>query len=75
MKNLFDLMPGETGIIKKIGMGKNLYNKISCLNIREEKEITKITQQPLNGPCVIKIDNCQVALGKGIALKILVEQL
>lgn len=75
MDTLFELMPGKRAIITKIETGTNLNDKISCLNIRENKQVQKITNQPLNGPIVIKIDNCQIALGKGIAQKIFIKML
>ncbi len=73
MVALTQLQPGQKALIRKIDGGRGLINKISCLNLREEKIVTKVTHQPFNGPVVIKIDNCQVAIGRGIAEKIQID--
>jgi ferrous iron transport protein A len=75
MVALTQLRPGQKALIRKIGGGRGLIDKISCLNLREDKIVTKVTHQPFNGPVVIKIDNCQVAIGRGIAEKIEIDLL
>ena len=56
-------------------MEKDLKKKLASLNIRVGKTIKKITQQPLQGPVVIEIDNTEATIGMNMAKKIVLEPL
>lgn len=57
-----------------IGKEKNYCRRLSDMGIREGVTITKISMHPFFGPILIKIGNCEVALGRGIASSIFVEE-
>jgi ferrous iron transport protein A len=71
--SLAEMKPGTTGKISQIrggfGVGKNLEN----MGIRINTKIKKISQQAMGGPVVVQVGNTQVAMGYGMANKVLVE--
>ncbi|MCM8783916.1 MAG: ferrous iron transport protein A [Candidatus Omnitrophica bacterium] len=73
LKDLTQMEEGELGIIKEFRGGIGFVRRIESLGIREGKKIKKISSQFLRGPQTIEIDNCQFAIGFGMAKKILVE--
>ena len=62
----------KSKVIEILG-GLNLQNKLMHMGVYKGKEITKISHIGLRGPVVIKIGRSILALGHGIALKIMVE--
>jgi len=72
-KTLLELKPGESGIIIEIQGGFGLVRHLESLGIRVGKKVTKVSAQLWRGPQVIKIDNIQLALGFGMAKRVLVE--
>ncbi|MGQ9701328.1 MAG: FeoB small GTPase domain-containing protein [bacterium] len=72
-KNLISLRPGEKGKVIEILGGKGLVNRLEALGIIPGAEITKVSEQLMHGPVVIKIGNTQVAIGYGMARKIMVQ--
>ena len=70
---LSGLENGKTAIIKDLEGGFGFKRKISSLGIRVGKQIRIISTQPFRGPLVIKIDSMRVAIGRGMANKIIVE--
>ncbi len=73
MITLTDLKTGQNGIIEGINGGSNLKNRLESLNLREGKCIRKISSAPFHGPIVIEVGGCKIAIGRGMASKILVE--
>jgi ferrous iron transport protein A len=74
MITLDKLPNGKSARIMAVYAGRGLNSKLSCMNIRKGKSIKKISSQPLKGPIIIEIDNRQCAIGRGIAMKILVKE-
>lgn len=64
---------GESGLVKRIEGGEKLKRRFASLGIRVGKPIRKITSGVLRGPVVVKIDETQVAIGRGMAKKVIVE--
>ncbi len=71
--SLVEIKPGQTGIISEVRGGKDLKTKLSQLGLREGKRIKKISSVFNRGPVTISVDNYQVAVGYGKAVRILVE--
>lgn len=57
------------------GRGMNLRRRFYNMGIREGTVIKKVSEQPFMGPIVIKAGNCQIAVGRGMANSILVEEI
>jgi ferrous iron transport protein A len=71
--DLTQLEEGETGVVIEIQGGYGLIRRLESLGIRAGKRVTKVSSQFMRGPITVRIDNYQVALGFGMARKILVE--
>lgn len=71
--NLTKMQPGETGFIKEIEGGEGFINRIQSMGIRPGKKIKKVSSHFLRGPQTIEMDNMKVAIGFGMAEKIIVE--
>jgi len=63
----------RSGIVLQIHGGHGLINRLSVLGIRPGKRITKVSSMLMRGPVTIAIDRAQVAIGFGMASKIMVE--
>jgi ferrous iron transport protein A len=64
---------GLKGTIVQIEGGHGLISRLNALGIRPNKKITKISSMMMRGPVTIDIDGTQVALGFGMAKRIIVQ--
>ena len=71
--DLTQMKPKETGIVVELSCGQSFQNKVLNMGIRPGKKITKISSHFLRGPQTVKIGSSQVAIGFGMAKKILVK--
>jgi len=67
------MMPGEEGIVVEILGGYGLSRRLETLGIRQDVRIVKVSAQLARGPVTIQVNNTQVALGFGMASKIIVQ--
>jgi len=73
MITLIDLPDGSTGTITAINGGYGLTQKLDDLGIHIGKEIIKVSRQWMKGPVIIRSGNMEIALGYGMARRIMVE--
>lgn len=73
-KRLVDLRDGEEAIVVGALAGYDFINRLELIGIRKEKPIKKITSIMFHGPVTVQIDNMQIAIGYGMAKKIMVRQ-
>jgi len=75
MKNisLAQLKAGHKVKISEISGGRGLENRLMNMGLYKNKEVTKVSHVGLRGPVVIKVGRAILALGHGIATKIMVE--
>jgi ferrous iron transport protein A len=71
--DLTQLQPGENGIIIELQGGHGFIRKLQSLGVRPGKRITKVSSHFWRGPQTIEVDNIQIAVGFGMARRILVE--
>ncbi len=71
--SLIKLGANHKGKIVEISGGLILHNKLMNMGIYEGKEVTKLSHIGLRGPVVIKVGRSILALGYGIAMKIIIE--
>ena len=64
---------GQSGVVVQIQGGHGLVNRLNSLGIRPGKRITKISSMIMRGPVTIQVDRAQVAIGFGMARRIIVE--
>jgi len=63
----------QSGIVVQIQGGHGLINRLNALGIRPGQRITKVSSTFMRGPVTVKVGNAQVAIGFGMANKIIVE--
>lgn len=71
--SLIDLEPGKKGKIIRIDGGFGFQRRARNIGLREGKIVKKITSQPFCGPIVVEVDEREISIGRGIAMKIMVE--
>jgi len=72
-KLLVELKAGESGIVVDITGGFGFQRRLATLGIRIGKKVRMITAQPFRGPIVVGVGGGDVAIGRGMAMKVLVE--
>lgn len=73
--SLLDLSTNKKAKITSISGGHGFQRKLQVLGIREGQEIKIVSRQPFRGPITIKVCGSQMTLGRGMARKILVEEI
>ena len=71
--SLVEMRTGEKGKVVGIQGGYGMTRRLEALGIREGKEIKKLSAQLMRGPVVIQVSNTRVAIGFGMARRIIVE--
>jgi len=64
---------GQTGTVIGILGGRGLMRRLEALDIRPGKKVTKVSSTLFRGPVTLRVDNAQLAIGFGMANKIIVE--
>ncbi|MFC2011334.1 ferrous iron transport protein A [Chloroflexota bacterium] len=67
------MQAGQSGRVLQIQGGQNLINRLSALGVRPGQRVTKVNSMLMRGPVTIQVGNAQVAIGFGMANKIVVE--
>jgi|LSQX01.3.fsa_nt_gb ferrous iron transport protein A len=70
---LNQLNDDSKAVVMNINGGSNLVKKLNALGIREGVVLTKESQSFLRGPVTVKIGQSKIAVGYGMAEKILVK--
>jgi ferrous iron transport protein A len=71
--SLTQMQPGQGGTVVRIQGGFGLIDRLNALGIMPGKRITKISSMIARGPVTIEVDRAQVAIGFGMANRIIVE--
>lgn len=72
-KDLTQIEEGKTVKVVEINGGQQFKKKIDDIGLRVGSQIVKISAQVLRGPITIKIGSTKLAIGHGMAKKILVD--
>ena len=70
---LRQMQSGQRGKVVHLQGGFGLVNRLNALGVKPGKRITKVSSMLMRGPVTIQLGNTQLALGFGIANKIIVE--
>ena len=70
--SLTKLESGEKCIVASINGGFGMVRKLNALGIYEGRTISKVSTQWMRGPVVIRIGSTDMAIGYGMAGKIMV---
>lgn len=71
--SLDQMKAGQSGIIIGIDGGHGMVMRLNTMGIIPGKKITKISSQLMRGPVMIEVDRTRVALGFGMARRILLQ--
>ena len=71
--SLVHLKPNHKGKVSEISGGLGLQNRLMSMGLYVGKEITKLSYVGLRGPVVIRVGRSVLALGHGMATKIIIE--
>ncbi len=63
----------QSGTVVQILGGHGLVNRLHSLGIRPGKRITKVSAMFMRGPVTLQVGQAQVAIGFGMARRIVVE--
>ncbi|HEY55472.1 MAG TPA: ferrous iron transport protein A [Dehalococcoidia bacterium] len=64
---------GQSGTVVQIQGGRGLVNRLNGLGIVPGKRITKISSMVMRGPVTIEVDRAKVAIGFGMASRVIVK--
>ena len=67
------MQTGQSGRVVKIQGGFGVIDRLNALGIIPGKRITKISSMLARGPVAIQMDRAQLAIGYGMANKIIVQ--
>lgn len=69
---LVQLDRGQSGTVLQIQGGRGLVQRLNALGILPGKKITKVSAMLMRGPVTIEVDRAHIAIGFGMARKIIV---
>ena len=72
-KSLADMKPGQSGVLVEIRGGHGMIRRLDALGLRLCKQVKKVSSMLMRGPVVMEVDGFQVAIGYGMASRIIVE--
>ena len=64
---------GQSGIIVNIHGGYGLINRLSALGIIKGKRVAKVSDMIMRGPVTVEVGQTRIAMGHGMAGKVMVE--
>jgi len=64
---------GQSGTVVEIRGGRFMLNRLGALGIRPGQRITKVSAMFMRGPVTIQLGGSQVAIGFGMARRIIIE--
>ena len=70
---LAEMKTGQTGTVVEVLGGHGLIRRLDALGIRPGRKVTKLSYTLFRGPVMLRVNNTQVAVGFGLARKIIVE--
>ncbi len=74
MATLVDLPTEGRGEVIRLRGGWGMQRHLSSLGIRPGKVLRKIASQPMGGPIIVELAGARVAIGRGMAARIIVRK-
>jgi len=71
--NLTQLNQGKTAVVVDVRGGYSLNERLKTMGIKPGVMITKVSSQLMRGPITIQVGNTRIAIGFGMARKIIVK--
>jgi ferrous iron transport protein A len=70
--NLTEMKAGQSGTVVQLAGGRGMQARLDAMGIRPGIKITKVSGQLMRGPVLVKAGNTQVAIGFGMARRVIV---
>ena len=70
---LAEMKTGQTGTVVEVLGGHGLIGRLDALGIRSGRKVTKLSSTLFRGPVMVRVNSTQVAVGFGMARRIMVE--
>ena len=64
---------GQNGVLVEFLGGRGMTSRLDALGLRLCKKIRKVSCMLMRGPIVVEVDGFQIAIGYGVASRIIVE--
>lgn len=71
--SLTEMQEGRSGTILHLQGGIAFVSRVQAMGLRPGKRITKISNMVLHGPSTVQVDGTQIALGFGMAGRVIVQ--
>jgi len=71
--SLRQMQAGQRGRVVEIRCGYGIINRLGAMGIRPGCTVTKVSSMLMRGPVTIRVGHTQLAIGYGMASKILIE--
>jgi len=71
--SLVEMKSGQSGVIVEIMGGPRMIARLDALGFRLNKRVRKVSSMMMRGPVVAEVDGFRIAIGYGMALRIIVE--
>jgi ferrous iron transport protein A len=71
---LEELAPGSSALVRELGGGKDFASHLSAMGLSIGSKL-RMLQNTGHGPLLVLVRDTRIALGRGQALKIMVEEL
>jgi ferrous iron transport protein A len=69
---LAQMKNGQSGTVIEIHGGRRMLDRLNALGIVPGKKITKTSAMLMRGPVTVEVDRAEVAIGFGMATRIIV---
>ncbi len=70
---LLEMKSGDQGTVFEVRGGAGVRRRLEAMGVRSGVAVEKVTGSPFGGPVIIKIGHARLAIGCGMASKIIVE--
>jgi len=70
---LGEMRRGQKGVVRELLGGRGMTQRLAAIGIRPGQEIVKTSGPFMRGPVTVRIGNAQMALGFGMARRVIVE--
>jgi len=71
--SLAEMKEGREGIVRELAGGLAFTRKLEAMGLRLGTKVMKTSGSPLRGPVTVRAGNMQLALGYGMASRVMVE--
>ena len=72
-KSLVEMGTGEEAVVSRVEGGRGVTRRLDTMGIRPGVTLVKVSGPYLRGPVTVRVGNARVAMGFGMAGKVLVQ--